>query len=265
MKVIFLSLIFFSTTVFAAGYNAVVIASKLNLRSAPSLESTVLAEISYGEKIEIIEKTKIKIEQKVEGNESYWVKVKYKNKIGYVADYYIGDTNAEGKLPPLHLIITLKNGEQVKLQNRPASGESFTLYLLHSYDKSIGYYFVLEHWIEGGCIVLVNDTTGKRTRVISIPVISPNKKRFVCYGSGVTMAYAISGIMIYEIQDNEIVEVYSKKPSVPSKGDDWGCANAQWIDDDTIEWTKAVAIEGGEKHSTHFLRYKSGKWVEAND
>ncbi len=69
-----------------------VLASNLNMRDKPSIKGKVIGLIPYGSKIVILRKTNQTY--KSEGIKGFWVKIRYRQKSGYVFDGYMS------KLPP---------------------------------------------------------------------------------------------------------------------------------------------------------------------
>ena len=61
--------------------------SGLNLRDKPNINSNVITLVPYGKTVEIIDFTDNKLD--VDNIKGHWVKVKYKNKIGYIFDGYL--------------------------------------------------------------------------------------------------------------------------------------------------------------------------------
>lgn len=59
----------------------------LNLRKEPAKDSRLLATIAYGETVQFLEITKNRFE--TDNLKGFWIKVKYKNKEGYLFDGYL--------------------------------------------------------------------------------------------------------------------------------------------------------------------------------
>ncbi len=72
-----------------------VLASRLNIRSKPSIKGKVIGSVPYGARIKILHKTKWAYQS--EGIKGNWVRISTGNKIGYVFDGYLSPLPAPPK------------------------------------------------------------------------------------------------------------------------------------------------------------------------
>ncbi len=105
--------------------------------------------------------------------------------------YEKGSRNAEG--PALastagramrkgdDLILALGNGQKVSFHSNcpPDSGSSCDGYALIAYLPSVHLFVVLEYFYEDAEYWLINDQTGRKTNIRSVPIFSPDRERFL--------------------------------------------------------------------------------------
>ncbi len=95
--------------------------------------------------------------------------------------------------------------------------------------------------------LFIDKNTGKETGAVSFPVLSPNKKYFVCYKMNWT-GYHI--IQLFKIEENkEISEVWYKLLT------DWGVSDVRWKDDNTIYLQKESMWETEDNKIVRKLNY----------
>lgn len=100
---------------FESGEIVYMFGDDVRLRDAPSTRSQVLAHLSIGEKIEIIEKSYVKMEY--DGTESPWYRIKTKDKVGFVTGSLISlDRVTNGNLT--YLVTLKKDGNKTYLKTR---------------------------------------------------------------------------------------------------------------------------------------------------
>jgi len=106
------------------------------------------------------------------------------------------------------------------------------LYSIIDNYPNIGYALIHEQHYEGETYQLLSLTTGVRTDVKGIPIISPNEKRLVTSVFGGIAGYSESTIRIYLLNAVGLTLEWEITPR------DWEPSDLRWTSDIKIEFTK---------------------------
>ncbi|TGE14819.1 hypothetical protein [Hymenobacter elongatus] len=126
------------------------------------------------------------------------------------------------------LVLSLSAAKPLRLTNNPDE----------DYEKNIGYEYVgslpeIKQWLisvrlyEGGYFLLVDQRTGRRTRVWSPPAVAPDGRHFVCGNSDVLARYEPSGLQIWSVEGNKLQKLWERQT-------EWGVTGPRWLDNKTI-------------------------------
>lgn len=133
------------------------------------------------------------------------------------------------------LVIALPNGKKktyVDFPDEKNHGVQGRWYNLVDYYPEIGYGLVAVQYYEGGTYYLVNVTTGKDEDIISIPHISPDKKRVAVANVDLESGYTPNVLSVFELGPDGLVKEFLETP------DDWGAGDLQWKSNEEIAFTQ---------------------------
>lgn len=133
------------------------------------------------------------------------------------------------------LVIALPNGTKktyVDFPDEKNHGVQGRWYNLVHYYPEIGYGLVAVQYYEGGTHYLVNMTTGKDEDIISIPHISPDKKRVAVENVDLESGYTPNVLSVYELGPDGLVREFFET------SDDWGAGDLHWENNEEISFTQ---------------------------
>jgi len=274
--------------------------TSLILRSEPSRSGQNLKLIPKYDPVVLLASTDH--EETIEGKKGAWVNVKtfFDSKEGFVFNGFITKANVvarprEMKMPeslihcsgegyiecihqahvkigkeypgllsvsPEQLTVHLKNGgiKTFPIESKVVDSLKYPA-IQHVYDN-VGYVFIEERHYEGVGFFLVNLRDGTTINLIDVPVLSPDKQRFMAVCSAANVAYTNPGIQIINIQTDKPVIEYDDSNQDRNLGTpfDWQHL-AQWKDSKTIRVYRYVQIAHGFAEQELQLRLINGKWV----
>jgi len=120
-------------------------------------------------------------------------------------------------------IVCLKNGKEVKLTPDPMGDEYGYTFEKEFSDSNLLLFRV--QWSEGNNYFLLNTLTGNYFYTIGQPKIYKNQ--IVCINDDIVAEYSFNGIQMFEIQENELIELWKIKI-------EWAPEDIKWIDDKTL-------------------------------
>jgi hypothetical protein len=97
------------------------------------------------------------------------------------------------------LILKCEN-KDVVLVNKSNEDDSYRGYRFLDYNKEIDHYVVHCSYYEGSNVLLVNKKNGEQMEVLGVPAVSPGKKYFACGNCDLIAQYDVSGLELYEFQ-----------------------------------------------------------------
>ena len=130
----------------------------------------------------------------------------------------------------VQLRIRLPAGRTVILRDDTTAGMPFIQHRYTAYLKRIRSHLIELRRYEGGSYLLVDDSTGIKTRIPGVQVISPDTKRFV------SMSFDIGAGC-----DPNLIEVWNVEARRPRKefsfeSESWGPSDAVWRDSLTVDF-----------------------------
>jgi hypothetical protein len=128
------------------------------------------------------------------------------------------------------LIITLDNGQhKVFVSNsHPAQDDSYTEYTYTGYIPDIKAYGIYCTYYESFEYKLVDQTNGETISTWGPPIISPNKKNFLCVSYDLEARFSANGFQLFTYQNGKII------PVGETELDNWGPGQVKWIDDSSF-------------------------------
>lgn len=115
----------------------------------------------------------------------------------------------------------------IKLTTNPAEDESNITYEYIASLPTIKQWLVAVRLYEGGYYLLIDQRTGRRTRVWSPPAIAPDGQHFVCGNSDVLARYEPSGLQLWAMDGGKPHLLWERQT-------EWGCTQPRWLDNKTI-------------------------------
>jgi len=116
----------------------------------------------------------------------------------------------------------------VGLVNNPTEDEARNIaYEYVANIPAIRQWLVAVRLYEGGYYLLIDQRTGRRTRVWSPPAVSPSGQHFVCGNSDVLARYEPSGLQLWAVEENGLRLLWERQT-------EWGCTQPRWLDNKTI-------------------------------
>jgi hypothetical protein len=135
----------------------------------------------------------------------------------------------------LKLVISLTNGKKMTYVGMPDEknhGVEGVWFNLVQYYPEIGYALVAVQYYEGSTCYLVNLTTGKDEDVISIPVISPDRRRIAVANVDLESRYTPNVLSVFEIRPTGLATEFFEKPG------DWGPGKLRWVTNEEISFVQ---------------------------
>lgn len=143
----------------------------------------------------------------------------------------------------------------VRLVDRDAGGPENVFYSYRDHLPGIGFHVVDIHYWEGGAHLLVDDSTGKGTRVPAAPVVSPDRRRLVVASEAGAAGYAPNALQVWQVTPAGLVLEWEAQP------DDWGAADPRWQDSMTVRFRRSGRCPAEPVcHDEAILRFRDGRW-----
>lgn len=140
------------------------------------------------------------------------------------------DINGHVKRLGDSLIITLENGRHIVLVSNahPKHDDSYTEYTYTGYLPDIKQYGIFGTYYESTDFLLVDQTTGVTTHTWGAPIISPDKKYFLCPSYDLEASFTANGFQLYSYVNGTITPVGEIELG------NWGPGQVKWIDNNTF-------------------------------
>lgn len=138
-----------------------------------------------------------------------------------------GHVKRKGK----ELIITTDNGKQVVMTNKPdidTDGENYTIYTYTGYLPDIKQHSINGTFYESMDFLLVSQTNGETISTWGPPIISPDKKYFICSSYDLDADLLPNGLQLYSYLDGKIT------PIGEIELEKWGPGQIKWLDNNTL-------------------------------
>lgn len=141
------------------------------------------------------------------------------------------DGNGHVKRKGNDLIITADNGKKVVLTDKSddeKDGDSYAEYTYTGYLPDIKEYGIFATYYESMDFLLVNQVNGETIHTWGAPIISPDKKYFVCSSYDLEAGFIENGLQLYSYLNGKITplgEISTEK---------WGPGQIKWLDNNTL-------------------------------
>ena len=158
--------------------------------------------------------------------------------------------------------VTLKllGGDFVEIKNELNADSSQINYIYVDYLPKVGFFVVKNYYFEASDYSLVNDKSGKITKVKGFPKASPSGKYLLTFGPDLASVSDFSGIQIFGFPDGRFTKMYEYE---------WEGFDAHtpiWIDDESIDVTLMPSdFENDTKPKVAKLRFNDGEWVNLKE
>ena len=131
------------------------------------------------------------------------------------------------------LMLRLRTGDTVRLADRSSGEHPVRTY--HSYQDhwaEPGLYVIRKQYYEGSEFLLVDDSTGTKTRLPAWPVRAPSGGRFAVFSLDLVAGYGPNTLQIWTIEDGTPTLTWESEPS------QWGPVAGSWASGDTLRFTQ---------------------------
>ncbi|BAV04340.1 hypothetical protein SAMN05421788_11068 [Filimonas lacunae] len=128
----------------------------------------------------------------------------------------------------LRFVVKNGNGGGFK-NNDKTDGDDYVRYYYKGLLSDIGYYCVSAAYYESGETILVSQATGERVNVWDMPLISPDKKTFLCFSYDLVAGFVPNGIQLYTVNNGKAEQVADAELTR------WGPGRMKWVDNKTLE------------------------------
>lgn len=126
------------------------------------------------------------------------------------------------------LFLKCDNGKTVKLKNNVTDGDDLTAFNFKYIDKEINAYVVFCYYYESYAVWLINKHSADTLITISYPVVSPDKKQFVCANIDLEAGFTCNGLQLFKNENNVYVLNGLRELT------DWGPEKVMWKNDTTL-------------------------------
>lgn len=154
------------------------------------------------------------------------------------------------------LTLKIDNNADLILNDIDKEYDDGVWYSFRDYIKEINSYIVHIQYYEGDAYYLINKNSGEKIIIPGLVKISPNKKRLVSYNMDLVAEYTVNGFVIYNLTNTSFIKEFESKIDI----NEWGPSNAEWINDNQIEFEKTVFKDTSETVVGKVIYEYKGKW-----
>lgn len=143
---------------------------------------------------------------------------------------YISQAAGRAERRADQLLLTLANGRLLTLTNNLTDPDE-TKHVIYRFRGPLAnsQFWVLDvtRW-ESGFVLLINQQTGRRTRVWGRPVLAPGGGQLVTANSDMEAHYSPNGLQIWSLEDGIPLLRWNREVAT------WGPEEVRWLDDNTL-------------------------------
>jgi hypothetical protein len=143
------------------------------------------------------------------------------------------------------LRIPLRNGDSLQLLGRPGNGEQAVSYAYLRHLEAAPFHLVRVQYYETSGVILIHDSTGRQTKLRSVPVLSPDGTELLTFHHARTAESGPSQISIYRLSGDSLAMEWQ---FAQEDEEGWGPKEVSWRTADTIQVIKAVPTGGTPKY-----------------
>lgn len=146
------------------------------------------------------------------------------------------------------IMIAGRNKRVVLVNNRTTNPDSAADYFYERYDTNLGQHVVYGTFYEWWYHLLIDQRTGDTTITCGEPVVSPDKKLFICGNSDILPEYTFNGFEVYENTSPPRLVCTEELTT-------WGPEEIVWVND-TMLYTRVTSLDsnGDENKEPEYLR-----------
>ena len=158
--------------------------------------------------------------------------------------------------------VTLKllGGDFVEIKDQLDPDSSQVNHIYVDYLPKVGFFVIKNYYFEASDYSLVNDKSGKITKVKGFPKASPDGKYLLTFGPDLASVSDFSGVQIFGFPNGKFAKMYDNE---------WYGYDAHtpiWIDNESFDVTLIPSIfEDDPKPKIAKLRFKDGEWSELEE
>jgi len=124
------------------------------------------------------------------------------------------------------------------------------------YLKSIDHYVLWQQHPEGNSIRLVNGRNGKANSVDDMPIVSPDRQRFLTASLDLESGFNPNRLVVWRLRSDTIVQ------EATFGADDWGADSVAWITTTAFRFSRVGQSQDGSLQliSRDTVRFSQGTW-----
>ncbi|MFW5951259.1 MAG: hypothetical protein ACOCVZ_04010 [Gemmatimonadota bacterium] len=130
------------------------------------------------------------------------------------------------------LRLALAAGDTTRFVDEPGEHSSVVYYSYQNHWPDAGYFLLQQQYYEGSEFVLVDDSTGTRTRLPDWPLRAPDGRRFAVLSLDLEAGYGPNTLQIWSVGQDGPRREWETEPS------HWGPAEGRWVDSVTLHFTQ---------------------------
>jgi hypothetical protein len=158
------------------------------------------------------------------------------------------------------LTLKLSSGKQMPFKDsfKTDDDPDVVRYSVIDYLEGLKSYLVEIQYYEGHAYQLVSRSTGLKTSVVGLPVLSPDGKAFVCHSTDVVGEYNPYALQVWKVSGTGFAKVYDLKKM------SWCATDVSWLDATKIRIKRARWDENTYNEvplSSRLLSYTGGTWA----
>lgn len=140
------------------------------------------------------------------------------------------------------LCLVLSTGDTVTFRDTLQGTDNDRQYK-HEYKgylEKIGYFIVERVGWEWADWLIISKANGKKHTAISVPILSPDSNRLLCYWRDIEAGFLDNGFQIWHVSNDSLMVEYQLYPV------QWGPEVAKWINAETIAFQRIAFGENGD-------------------
>ncbi len=126
------------------------------------------------------------------------------------------------------LFLKCDNGQTVKLKNNLSDGDDVMSFNFKYLNNDINAYVVFCYYYESYAVWLINKNNADTLVTINYPVVSPDKKQFVCANIDLEAAFTLNGMQLFKVENDIYI------PNGVRELNNWGPDKIMWKNDTTL-------------------------------
>ncbi|HJU70179.1 MAG TPA: hypothetical protein VJ650_18230 [Gemmatimonadaceae bacterium] len=159
---------------------------------------------------------------------------------------------------PGTLRITTRNGGLRSLVDTIVDGGRHLRFVYDHFAPHLDAHVIREQYYEGHAYLLVNDSSGRDTLLASVPILSPDNRRFAVASLDLDAFYHPNILQVWRPAGDSVLREFEI-----DAGEAWGPDSVSWISEDTIRFVRTRRNRGEltDLYSSHILVRRADTWA----